>query len=93
MALSFDPPAETSFSRLGPFTVGKKNDKNKDKKKRKDEDRPGRKDLVSRVEELQAENEALRARLERIAEIAAAPADLSDSSDTEVVALVDGQTT
>jgi hypothetical protein len=68
-----------------------KNDKNKDKKKRQDQDRPGRKELLGQIEALQAENEALRARLERIAEIAAAPGDLSEFSSSESVARVDGQ--
>jgi hypothetical protein len=53
--------------------VGKKKNKvkDKDKAKLKDNDRPGRKELARDLERLQAENEALRARLERIAEIAA----------------------
>ena len=80
-----------------PFTVGKKNDKNtknKDKKKRKDEDRLGRKDLLKNIETLRAENEALRARLERIAEIAGVPAAVPDASvSVEAGALIDGQAT
>ena len=76
--------------------MGKKKDKNNKKKdnvKRKDEDRPGRKDLLERIETLQAENEALRARLERIAEIAEAPA-AADSYGIEAAAApIDGQAT
>ncbi|HYP07698.1 MAG TPA: hypothetical protein VER03_15805 [Bryobacteraceae bacterium] len=50
--------------------MGKKKQKAKDKPK--DNDRPGRKDLAREIARLQAQNEALRARLERIAEIATA---------------------
>ena len=50
--------------------MGKKKDKDKDKAK--DGDRPGRKELVRELARVQAQNEALRARLERIAEISTA---------------------
>ncbi len=46
--------------------------KKKDKEKTKDPDRLGRKDLEREVESLRSQIEALRARLERIAEIAIA---------------------
>ena len=44
--------------------------KKKDKDKTKDPDRLGRKDLEREVESLRSQIEALRARLERITEIA-----------------------
>ena len=69
--------------------MGKKKDKEKEKARRKEEDRPGRKDLASEVTRLQAENEALRARLERIAEIAGAT-DLPAAADPEMAILLDG---
>ncbi len=75
--------------------MGKKKDKNnkkKDNEKRKDEDRPGRKDLLERIDTLLAENEALRARLERIAEIAEAPA-TADSYGIEAAAPIGDQAT
>ena len=54
--------------------MGKKKDKDKDKGKAKvkSTDRPGRKNLERTLQELQLENEALRARLDKIAEIASA---------------------
>ena len=67
--------------------MGKKNDKTKDKKKRKDEDGPGKKELLRQIKELQAENEGLQARLERIAEIAGAPPIAADA-DASSLAVV-----
>jgi hypothetical protein len=72
--------------------VGKKNEKNKDKKNRKDDDRPGKKELLRQIERLQAENEALQARLERIAEIAGAPPIASDADVSVTAVLQDGST-
>ena len=58
--------------------MGKKKDKDKgkDTEKLHEDGRPGRKELAREVERLQAQNEALRARLERIAEIANADLDV-----------------
>ena len=79
MALSVCGPTETSYPRAGPFTVGNNKNKVKNKNKTKTkidkrkEDRPRRKDLLLQLESRQAENEALRARLKRVAELASAP--------------------
>jgi hypothetical protein len=51
--------------------VGKKKDK--EKHKSKDDNRLGREELTLEVERLQLENDGLRARLERISEIASTP--------------------
>lgn len=66
--------------------MGKKKNKDKDREKVKNDDKLGRKELAREVARLQAQNEALRARLERIAEIATAepgpaPADSLVSMD------------
>jgi hypothetical protein len=62
----FSYSIETSSYVRYPTRVGKK----KDKDKTKDRDRLGRKDLEREVESLRSQIEALRARLDRIAEIA-----------------------
>jgi hypothetical protein len=57
------------------------------KKKSKDSagaSRPGRKELEGRVAELEEQNDALRARLDRIAEIAAAPPPGGEEEDAPV---------
>jgi hypothetical protein len=61
--------------------VAKKKDKDKDKFKTKKNDKPRRKDLTQELEELRLQNEALRARLERIAEIATAEPELGEPND------------
>jgi hypothetical protein len=75
VALSSSTSKHLSSSEV-QSTVGKKKDKGKDKEKLKDDGRPGRKELAREVERLQAQNEALLARLERIAEIANADPDV-----------------
>jgi hypothetical protein len=64
--------------------VGKNKDKDKSKNKSKDPDRPGRKDLEREVESLRAQIEALRARLDRIAEIASAHPEDGDSVNFQI---------
>jgi hypothetical protein len=65
--------------------VGK--NKNKDKERDKDrpkvnnDDRPKRKELTQELEQLRLQNDALRARLERIAEIATAEHELGEPND------------
>jgi hypothetical protein len=67
--------------------VGKKKDKAKPKQKEVVEgpDRPRRKELAREVERLQAQNEALRARLDRIAEIASADPEMAADPTMAVV--------
>jgi hypothetical protein len=60
--------------------VAKKKDKDKDKTKKND-NKPKRKDLTQELEELRLQNDALRARLERIAEIATAEPELGEPND------------
>jgi hypothetical protein len=78
--LIFVYPLETTFPLSYPTRVGKK----KDKEKTKDPDRPGRKDLEREVETLRAQIEALRARLDRIAEIANAGSEDGDSVNFKI---------
>jgi hypothetical protein len=65
--------------------VGK--NKNKDKERDKDrpkvnnDDRPKRKELTQELEQLRLQNDALRARLERIAEIATAEHEPGEPND------------
>ena len=71
--------SETLSYHRCPTRVGKKKDKDKTKKN----DKPKRKDLTQELEDLRLENEALRARLERIAEIATAEPELGEPNDLE----------
>ncbi len=63
--------------------MGKKKDKDKDKDKIKQIDKPRRKDMADELERLRLQNEALRARLERIAEIASADVELGEPNDVK----------
>ncbi len=63
--------------------MGKKKDKDKDKDKIKQIDKPRRKDMADEMERLRLQNEALRARLERIAEIASADVELGEPNDVK----------
>ena len=65
----------------GPTRVGKKKEKEKDKDKSRKNDKPKRKDLTQELEDLRLQNDALRARLERIAEIATAEPELGEPND------------
>jgi hypothetical protein len=69
--------------------VGKKKDKDKAKAKATDNGRLGRKDLTREVERLQSQIEALRARLDRIAEIAGS--DLPETAAESSTAIVETQ--
>jgi hypothetical protein len=72
---------ETLSNDRCPIGVAKKKDKDKDKDKTKKNDRPKRKDLTQELEDLQLQNDALRARLDRIAEIATAEPELGEPND------------
>jgi hypothetical protein len=66
-------------------TVGKKKQKEKDKSPDINNDRPRRKELSQELERVKAENEGLRARLERIAEIANSDPDTAANPSTSVL--------
>jgi hypothetical protein len=83
VALSFAQSPKPLLSNVVQSTVGKKKQKEKDKPA--DNDRPRRKELAREVERLEAQNEALRARLERIAEIANSDHDKAAESSIPVL--------
>jgi hypothetical protein len=59
--------------------VGKKKDRTKDKVNT--DDKPKRKELTQELEQLRLQNEALRARLDRIAEIATSEPEMGEPND------------
>ena len=71
--------SETLSNHRCPTRVGKKKDKDKDKAKKND--KPKRKDLTQELEQLRLQNEALRARLDRIAEIATSEPEMGEPND------------